>query len=63
MFMIRADRYLDELKRFNPDMYSVCKKAMSNTQQYMDFIRVDAEAFEQCSDDSIDYAVMEPLST
>jgi mannose-1-phosphate guanylyltransferase len=61
MFMIRADRYLEELKRFSPDMFAACEAAMANTQSDFDFVRVDAEAFKACPDDSIDYAVMEPL--
>jgi mannose-1-phosphate guanylyltransferase len=61
MFMIRADRYLEELKRFSPEMFAACEAAMTNTQQDLDFIRVDKEAFVKCPDDSIDYAVMEPL--
>ena len=61
MFMVRADRYLEELKRFSPEMYAACEAAMANTQSDFDFIRVDAEAFKACPDDSIDYAVMEPL--
>jgi mannose-1-phosphate guanylyltransferase len=61
MFMIRADRYLEELKRFSPKMFAACEAAMGNTQQDLDFIRVDKEAFVKCPDDSIDYAVMEPL--
>jgi mannose-1-phosphate guanylyltransferase len=59
--MIRADRYLEELKRFSPEMFAACEAAMANTQQDLDFIRVDKEAFVKCPDDSIDYAVMEPL--
>jgi len=62
MFLVRADRYLEELKNLRPDIYSACEKAMSNTQQDMDFVRVDKAAFEDCPDESIDYAVMEPLA-
>jgi mannose-1-phosphate guanylyltransferase len=61
MFMIRADRYLEELKRFSLEMFAACEAAMANTQSDFDFVRVDAEAFKACPDDSIDYAVMEPL--
>jgi len=35
---------------------------MNNIQQDLDFIRVDSAAFEKCPDESIDYAVMEPLA-
>ena len=62
MFLVRADRYLEELKNLRPDIYSACEKAMAQTQQDMDFVRVDKAAFEACPDESIDYAVMEPLA-
>ncbi|MEY8251712.1 MAG: mannose-1-phosphate guanylyltransferase/mannose-6-phosphate isomerase, partial [Colwellia sp.] len=62
MFVVRADRYLEELKNLRPDIYSACEKAMAKTQQDMDFVRIDKAAFEACPDESIDYAVMEPLA-
>ena len=62
MFMIRADRYLEELKRHQPAMYAACEAAMANTEQDYDFVRVDKEAFIACPDDSIDYALKEPLT-
>lgn len=62
MFMIRADRYLEELKRHQPAMYAACEAAMANTEQDYDFVRIDKEAFIACPDDSIDYALMEPLT-
>ena len=62
MFMIRADRYLEELREYRPDIYQACEKAMADTTEDLDFIRVNKEAFEACPDKSIDYAVMEPLS-
>ena len=62
MFLIRADRYLEELKNFRADIYDACIKSMAATQQDLDFVRVDVEAFETCPDESIDYAVMEPLA-
>jgi len=61
MFMFRADRYLEELKRYRPDIYEACEASMRNLSEDMDFVRVDAEAFAQCPDESIDYAVMEPM--
>ena len=59
MFMFRADRYLEELGKFRPDILLACEKAMSGTTADMDFLRVDKAAFESCPDESIDYAVME----
>jgi mannose-1-phosphate guanylyltransferase len=62
MFLIRADRYLEELQNFRPDIYDACIKSMASTQQDLDFVRIDKTAFEACPDESIDYAVMEPLA-
>ena len=59
MFMFRADRYLEELKKFRPDILQACEKSMLGTAPDMDFIRVDQAAFEACPDESVDYAVME----
>jgi len=59
MFMFRADRYIEELGKYRPDILQACEKAMVDTAQDMDFIRVDAEAFSLCPDESVDYAVME----
>ena len=62
MFLIRADRYLEELKNLRSDIYDACVKSMTATSQDLDFVRVDTEAFKACPDESIDYAVMEPLA-
>jgi mannose-1-phosphate guanylyltransferase len=59
MFLFRASRYLAELQAHRPDILAACQKAMSAPQADMDFVRVDAEAFRACPDESIDYAVME----
>ena len=62
MFLFKASVYLAELKLHRPDIYQACEQAMAVTQADVDFIRVDAKAFEACPDDSIDYAVMEKTS-
>ncbi|QJR82516.1 mannose-1-phosphate guanylyltransferase/mannose-6-phosphate isomerase [Alteromonas pelagimontana] len=59
MFMFKASRYLEELEKYQPKILSVCKKAIDSESQDLDFIRVDADVFASCPDDSIDYAVME----
>lgn len=63
MFMVRADRYLEELNTYRPDIFAACEKAMLGAAEDMDFVRVNKAAFEECPDESIDYAIMEPLST
>lgn len=59
MFMFKASVFLAELKQHRPDIYAACELAMAETDPDLDFIRVNAEAFKACPDDSIDYAVME----
>jgi mannose-1-phosphate guanylyltransferase len=61
-FLIRADRYLEELKNCCADIYDACVKSMANAQHDLYFVRIDKKAFEVCSDESFDYAVMEPLA-
>jgi mannose-1-phosphate guanylyltransferase len=62
MFLFRASRYLQELGKFRPDILTACEKAISHAVVDLDFIRIGSEAFTDCPEDSIDYAVMEPLS-
>jgi len=62
MFMFRADRYLALLGQYQPAMLSACQAAMAEVSPDLDFIRVKKSAFEACPDNSIDYAIMEPLS-
>lgn len=59
MFMFRASRYLGELRKFRPDIYEVCERALAAAERDMDFIRIDPAIFSACPEDSIDYAVME----
>ncbi|ELJ09980.1 mannose-1-phosphate guanylyltransferase 1, partial [Escherichia coli KTE157] len=41
MFLFRAGRYLEELKKYRPDILDACEKAMSAVDPDLDFIRVD----------------------
>lgn len=59
MFMFKASCYLNELQRFAPEMLAACRESLAQARIDVDFIRLDAEAFEACPSDSIDYAVME----
>jgi mannose-1-phosphate guanylyltransferase len=63
MFLFKASRYIEELKKYRPDILSACEQAMEATATDMDFIRVSKAEFEQCPDDSIDYAVMEKTNS
>lgn len=59
MFMFKASRYLEELKTYRPDILDAVEKSFIASKADLDFIRIQEEAFAQCPDDSIDYAVME----
>ncbi|HWQ38889.1 MAG TPA: mannose-1-phosphate guanylyltransferase/mannose-6-phosphate isomerase [Burkholderiales bacterium] len=59
MFVFRADRYLEELSRFRPDILRASQEAWERRSQDLDFCRLDTESFTRCPAESIDYAVME----
>lgn len=59
MFLFKASRYLEELKAYRSDIFNACSKAVADVSPDLDFIRVNVDAFADCPDDSIDYAVME----
>lgn len=59
MFLFGAQRYLDELQRWQPAMLDACRQALNGARADMDFLRLEAEAFSRCPADSVDYAVME----
>jgi mannose-1-phosphate guanylyltransferase len=61
MFMFKASRYLEELAKFSPDMLAICTQAYESKTQDLDFTRISADIFVKCPEDSVDYAVMEPL--
>ena len=59
MFLFKASRYLEELKKFRPDIHEACEASMADTKLDLDFIRINKEKFEASPSDSVDYAVME----
>jgi mannose-1-phosphate guanylyltransferase/mannose-6-phosphate isomerase len=59
MFLFRADTFMAELTRFNPEITNGCQSAVDDGQNDFDFFRLDEEAFTACPSLSVDYAVME----
>ncbi|PCI53716.1 MAG: mannose-1-phosphate guanylyltransferase/mannose-6-phosphate isomerase [Alphaproteobacteria bacterium] len=59
MFCFRASSFLAELKKLQPALLKQVKNAVDGSKVDLDFDRLDRDAFEQCPDISIDYAVME----
>lgn len=62
IFMMRASVWLAAMARYAPAMLDSCGKAFQGLSTDGLFVRVNAEIFAACPADSIDYAVMEPLS-
>jgi len=62
MFMFKASKYIEELKKYAPDILSACKKSLKFIDKDTDFIRLNKDEFYKCPSNSIDYAVMESTS-
>ncbi len=59
MFLFKASVFLKELEKYSPQVIKSCKKALKEDLLDMDFQRLDQEAFKDCPNISIDFAVME----
>jgi mannose-1-phosphate guanylyltransferase len=59
MFLFRASRYLEELKKFRPDIFDICKASIESIEVDLDFQRISKDKFFDCPSESVDYAVME----
>jgi len=59
IFVLRADRWLEEIGKYQPDILAACRASMGDSERDSDFVRVDKKAFLSNPADSIDYAVME----
>ncbi|EKB1553911.1 mannose-1-phosphate guanylyltransferase/mannose-6-phosphate isomerase, partial [Salmonella enterica] len=57
--LFRASIYLRELEKYRPDILDVCSRALNESSEDLDFIRIEPNIFSNCLSDSIDYAVME----
>jgi len=59
MFMFKASIYLQELKKFEPEILAACQKSCQTEYKDKDFIRLNNDEFKKCPEQSIDYGVME----
>ena len=62
MFMFKASTFLDELKKFELNIYKSCKNSITSIDKDLDFIRINQNIFLNCPSKSIDYAIMEQTS-
>jgi mannose-1-phosphate guanylyltransferase/mannose-6-phosphate isomerase len=59
MFMLKASTYMEELRRYEPEIAKQAEQSLQFAKRDHDFIRLDADAFGACPSVSVDYAVME----
>jgi len=62
IFLFEVKNYLQNLEKFEKNIFIHSKNSYDLSKQDLDFTRLDAEEFAKCSDISIDYAVMEKAS-
>ena len=62
IFILRASTWLELIRTYRADIAQAVTAAWERRTQDQPFCRPDAEAFAQVPSESIDYAVMEPLS-
>jgi mannose-1-phosphate guanylyltransferase/mannose-6-phosphate isomerase len=59
MFVFKASRFLDEVKRLCPDILEAMQDAVTNSERDLDFLRLQGSAFDRSPSVSVDIAVME----
>jgi mannose-1-phosphate guanylyltransferase/mannose-6-phosphate isomerase len=59
MFLFSAETILREISRHASDIHEAAANALGRAVVDGGFVRLDAEAFRRCRNESIDYAVME----
>lgn len=59
IFIFSAATYLEELGKFEPDVFKACENAVTGLKPDLDFTRIDEAAFALSPAVSVDYAVME----
>ena len=59
IFMFKATTILNEVEKFYPNLIKNCRSSLDKKLFDLDFQRLDKKAFQECSNVSIDVAVME----
>lgn len=59
IFIFKASVFLEALEKHQNDIHDLTKKAVDGVTEDLDFLRVDAAAFSQCVNISVDVGVME----
>lgn len=59
IFLFRARDIIEAFERYAPELISSVKTALGDVRVDLDFMRLDPDAWSECENISIDYAVME----
>ncbi len=59
IFLFKAKDIINEIKKYEPNIFKSCRDALKNTNLDLDFQRIDNELFASCPNNSIDISVME----
>jgi mannose-1-phosphate guanylyltransferase len=59
IFLFKASSYIEELSKFEPEIFKICSKACQNIHLDSDFVRVNNKEFIKCPSKSIDHSIME----
>lgn len=62
IFVMRASTWVRHAQTYSPEILAAVSAAVSQGSDDGDFFRLDKDAFTASPSDSVDYAVMEPLS-
>ena len=63
IFLVRASVWLDAIATFRKDIFAACERSYRQGRRDGAFMRVEPQVFEACPSDSIDYAVMERITS
>lgn len=59
IFLFQASTYLEEARRYAPDIVSICERCVSEMEIDLDFHRLPSALFSSCRSESVDYAILE----
>ena len=59
MFLFSCEKYLSELKAYEPKTFDACERALTHSTRSNRAIELEQVSFSDCVDKSIDFAVME----
>ena len=59
IFMFNASVFIEEIKKWSPNIFKYCHQSLSKSILDLDFERIEEQSFSLCEDISIDKAIME----